>query len=719
MKKFAINVVLIAANLVILCGFVSSEEEKTTTQTSNAINLYPQKCGVSIVAERKWLIVNDNDDNVDEKWDMDVEPISDEKDTIKISVTGTADKSDATVTVSIIEGPEHIDGFWPGTLKIDGAIQNAGGQTEAALEKSGKEKNGPKKMTFTVPAGKTAIQTLYIEGILHSDKLNDVKISAKIVAPEITIEENGVQKKYKACEANTDPNVELTVYQVDLDVDSKNNNAFDFAGFDKPEDEVEFSQKQTELGKVCISNNQRHPQSERVPGWADGFNATESAEDDSLAGIQFTPVRIRLEKPLNPSLSKIRFIYNASPPSGVTTQQIPNTEASNYVLPEGLGRLWKANASTKRNKDSVMSIGDFIPANIDIPWSKIAEGDSADIYFECVRGSISKESLNIVVTEGDVVCKDAVNLSFESLEIVSQGYIAELNDDVFNYIEVNEKARNEATNRIKIAGDLRYRGPNSVTANLTSSVPLQDKFTPASGSGEFQAIVRSFGTAAEQSANRTISADRAQIEHKMRHAIYRRNFHITAYSTSNEADFNGNSVNDVEYYVRSLNHYYYIHSNVAARDQFLKDVSIEGFGITLNNITLQSVDAPRAVPNPRPAGTNEKTRFFTVNMVQRAHPLGIANRPLVYDNSCAITRYKGTIRGQTIPDSSTIIVVGAANTTYKNRAGNDVTLVATRSCVDKVTDQLGGWHIDMYIDAKSRDRDRINFNRQVVLMAQP
>jgi hypothetical protein len=423
MKKFAINIVLIAANLLILCGFVSSEEEKTTTQTSNAINLYPQKCGVSIVAERKWLIVNDNDDNVDEKWDMDVEPISNEKDTIKITVTRTADKSDATVTVSIIEGPEHIDGFWPGTLKVDGAIQNAGGQTEAALEKSGKEKNGSKKMTFTVPAGKTAIQTLYVEGILHSDTLNDVKISAKIVAPEITIEENGVQKKYKACETTTDPNVELTVYQVDLDVDSNNNNAFDFANFDKPEDEIEASEKSPKKpGKyVFVNAGFSANDNEAAPGWGDGFEVGGAAGVVASTSIardaKFTPVQIELKEPFDPAKAKIKFVYSAADPKLVTKAAGGGTPSDSFTYSLGVSdkhlRIWKKDFTTTRNKKNVDDSGDYVQDNKDMDWSKIASGRKAQIFLEGIKPStaLGDLSIEVIITENGITTNDKVNIT--------------------------------------------------------------------------------------------------------------------------------------------------------------------------------------------------------------------------------------------------------------------------------------------------------------------
>ena len=130
------------------------------------VNEVPNNCGIYIYADKNWLSVNDNDDNNDEIWDFDTEPVVGEKDTLKITVTGTADKSDATVTVSIETGADKIDGFWEGTLTVSG-------QSTTGTELDGQEKRSSKKTTFTVPKGGSATQTLYIEGIKHSDSLKD------------------------------------------------------------------------------------------------------------------------------------------------------------------------------------------------------------------------------------------------------------------------------------------------------------------------------------------------------------------------------------------------------------------------------------------------------------------------------------------------------------------------------------------------------------------
>lgn len=95
--------------------------------------------------------------------------------------------------------------------------------------------------------------------------------------------------------------------------------------------------------------------------------------------------------------------------------------------------------------------------------------------------------------------------------------------------------------------------------------------------------------------------------------------------------------------------------------------------------------------------------------------MGILNRPLVFDSSCAIPRYKNTTRGAAIPDMSDISVVDGATVTYNNRAGVAQPLTIHRSCIDWVTDHIGVLHIDMYVDAIRAERDKISFNSQLVL----
>ena len=172
----SIRAYLVAAVVIIASPVTITHADEPPLGDPPLVNEVPNNCGISISADQNWLSVNDNDDNHDEIWDFETEPVVGEEDTLKITIIGTADKSDATVTISIETGSDKIDGFWEGTLTISG-------QASTGTELDGQEKRSSKKTTFIVPKGSSATQTLYIEGIKHSDSLRDVKINAKIEAP--------------------------------------------------------------------------------------------------------------------------------------------------------------------------------------------------------------------------------------------------------------------------------------------------------------------------------------------------------------------------------------------------------------------------------------------------------------------------------------------------------------------------------------------------------
>ena len=247
----SIRAYLVAAAVIIASPVTITHAVEPPLGDPPLVNEVPNNCGISISADQNWLSVNDNDDNHDEIWDFETEsktsgaePVVGEKDTLKITVTGTADKSEATVTVSIDTGSDKIDGFWEGTLTISGqSLTIAQLEELAQKELEGQKKDSSKKttFTFTVPIGRSATQTLYIEGIKHSDSLKDVKINARIEAPA-GITPDPDNRPFRASSLDATP-LEITVYQVDLDVDSNNNEGTEFTPGSDEEDKIEASVK--------------------------------------------------------------------------------------------------------------------------------------------------------------------------------------------------------------------------------------------------------------------------------------------------------------------------------------------------------------------------------------------------------------------------------------------------------------------------------------------
>jgi hypothetical protein len=311
----------------------------------------------------------------------------------------------------------------------------------ALKELEGQKKGSSKKttFTFTVPIGRSATQTLYIEGIKHSDSLKDVKINARIEAPA-GITPDPDNRPFRACSLDATP-LEITVYQVDLDVDSNNDNAFDSEGFDDAEDKIEASEKEDangskRPGKIVISSSQTNSDGDDVPDFADGFNLPFTGTVNELAtvteGLQFVPVQVELKEPFNPATAKVKFTYDPASKPELSADGIgvigAGTTEDPYIfhLNKGGMRLWKKK-STERTSGLAVPNGDFIPVGTEINWTDIATESStprlAQLYLEYVETSPpqpgGRRSIAVTAREDYVECEDKVNATFVSFEVVT------------------------------------------------------------------------------------------------------------------------------------------------------------------------------------------------------------------------------------------------------------------------------------------------------------
>jgi len=454
------------------------------------VNEDPNNCGISISADKNWLSVNDNDDNNDEQWDFNTEPVVGEKDTLKITVTGTADKNDATVTVSIETGSDKIDGFWEGTLTVSG-------QASTGTELDGQEKRSDKKTTFTVPKGGSATQTLYIEGIKHSASLRDVKINARIEAPAGTTPDPD-NRPFSASSLDATP-LEITVYQVDLDVDSNNDNAFDFEGFDDAEDEIEASEKEDangsmRPGKIVISSSQTNSDGDDVPDFADGFNLQFTGTVNELEHVsetlKFVPVQVELKEPFDTASAKVKFTYGTiSQPGPVSKPELSEegigvtgagTPEDPYVfnLNKGGIRLWKKKATERTSGEAVPS-GDFVPADTEINWSDIATDIStprkAKLYLEYVdmtpAEAAGRKNIAVTATQEDVKSEDKVivTLPLVDLDVNGNGNLTDSCDGLATYLPGYNR---DQTNQTMLHTgssfkDVQYAGPQEMQLIIT------------------------------------------------------------------------------------------------------------------------------------------------------------------------------------------------------------------------------------------------------------
>jgi esterase/lipase superfamily enzyme len=435
----SIRAYLVAAAVIIASPETITHAVEPPLGDPPLVNEVPNNCGISISADQNWLSVNDNDDNNDEIWDFETEsktsgaePVVGEKDTLKITVTGTADKSEATVTVSIDTGSDKIDGFWEGTLTISG-------QSPTGTELDGQEKRTPKKttFTFTVPKGSSATQTLYIEGIKHSDSLKDVKINARIEAPA-GITPDPDNRPFRASSLAATP-LEITVYQVDLDVDSNNNEGTEFTSGSDEEDKIEASEKEDangskRPGKIVIPSSQTNSDGDDVPDFADGFNLPFMGTVNELAQVsqtlKFVPVQVELKAPFDTASAKVKFTYGPVSKPELSEEGIGVTGAGTpedpYVfnLNKGGMRLWKKKA-TERTSGEAVPDGDFIPAYTEINWSDIATDIStpriAKLYLEYVDKSTPEAAglkpITVTVTGNGETTDDQVNVTLLPVDL--------------------------------------------------------------------------------------------------------------------------------------------------------------------------------------------------------------------------------------------------------------------------------------------------------------
>jgi hypothetical protein len=388
-------------------------ETPTSTQAPQAINLNSQSCGIDLslpdFLERNTDDDQDPSDNAHyEKWDLEDIPSPGDNDLKAVTIIGTGGATPGTMTLEITQGPEKINGiFW----------------------KDGEKNAKQEELTWQVSPFTSRMETFYIEGYINSASLKDVEIKATMYCPPGL----GSDGDYYLGGGPVEVIKQTTVYEVDLDVDSFNDNRLERAGFDDSEDRIEASKKpfldgSPKPGKYVWVNAGFNPaNNDATHGWADGFDSNPNDTEDNVAEVfQFTPLEIKLKKPFDPAIAKIHFIYSACDPVGVsaTATQTGGTPDHPYTYTlggEGHLRIWKKDGLGTRNKASVAtSSGHYIPGWIsgdqDLDWKQISstdEFDVAKIYVEAVRAFAVSGGLEItvVVTQDNVVCKDTVKIT--------------------------------------------------------------------------------------------------------------------------------------------------------------------------------------------------------------------------------------------------------------------------------------------------------------------
>ena len=190
-------------------------------------------------------------------------------------------------------------------------------------------------------------------------------------------------------------------------------------------------------------------------------------------------------------------------------------------------------------------------------------------------------------------------------------------------------------------------------------------------------------------------------------ARYRRTFRVTFYTTCVEEDpaYAANQVvTTTTLRLPTLRQFYYISAPIAARERFLQDVSLEGFGYSSHSGLLRAMLHSISAPAQLPPGTDKEYNFQQVSInvtTPGTLPLGCAGQPLYDGVSAAIVRGKGNV-GCVIPHMSKFTIEGQPS---------------LRIADDRVTGAMGSYHIDLYRVASRSEIQSSGFaDARIILM---
>ena len=401
-----INYSLLNLTFIMLAPLAAAET-KTSTQISQANNLASKDCGV-VLSVPDFLERNVNDDQVAtdltnyEKWDRDHVPSPAEKDLKEVTLSAKTGTDGGVLTLTVRGIVAAI------TCPVSGSTDTI------YWSDTNKNNRYPQAnhttLTWTIPGSNPNFSVvLYIEGVETSAAPADIKFVAELTCPGKTpIPATG----------------ETAVYEVDLDVDSENNNNLERKDFTQSEDEIEASEKSPKKpGKyIWVNAGFSANDNDGTPGWADGFDSNPAdTEDNESRDFAFTPVSIELKEPFDPANAVITITYSASNPANVTSLPGNGTPEHSFTYtlppeqaehPENL-RLWTKDCAGSRVSTAVTSNGNFIPNGVPIPWSKLASGKTAELFIEAVRPSktLGDTTIEISVTGNGATCKDKVNVT--------------------------------------------------------------------------------------------------------------------------------------------------------------------------------------------------------------------------------------------------------------------------------------------------------------------
>ena len=330
----------------------------------------------------KVMVVNKDDDNDNEVWDIKetITPVPEEDDLVRVTVVACGGDLGGRLSVPVVDKNSCLGGkLWKDAKK------------KAELQ--------PTDLERTLKAGELVAVSFFLEGWKACGYKDEVKLRAALVLnPPL----------FSTTTTTTTLSTEhgLTVFEVDLDIDSDNLHgfAFDFDSMDD-EDQIEDSRTQkreicTELvgtggeryGKFVFESGFQDVDGDGIPDFADGFGLanlcpawTQPDPGTISPEVEFVPVQIVIPRVYDLDKVSVTIECDAreSVPrlgEGLEELKVIQDEVETtvgYKLKNPGIRLWRR-APAERTSGQDAPAGDYVPLNKSLPWKDICTSENSD-----------------------------------------------------------------------------------------------------------------------------------------------------------------------------------------------------------------------------------------------------------------------------------------------------------------------------------------------------
>ncbi|MEE8169373.1 MAG: hypothetical protein V3T70_02385, partial [Phycisphaerae bacterium] len=231
---------------------------------------------------------------------------------------------------------------------------------------------------------------LFLEGIRASGKNPD------LITVEVDPDGDG-PLKFDAC----GDAVQVTVFGVDVDIDSDNNDGTGAPDRKAAEDAIEDRSGLAVFPGKMVPVNDDSDDLDKVQDYGDGYNLGAGGEDDvNAAEADFIPLVIEVPKPIDLAKAHLKISYSDSDPAAATIVVTPPS-----ITPAaGRLRVWKKLGTIARDKRSANAAagnaGDFVKPETYMNLSRLGLSGATrkvTLYVEGIDGSASAAGNEIKV----------------------------------------------------------------------------------------------------------------------------------------------------------------------------------------------------------------------------------------------------------------------------------------------------------------------------------